>query len=441
MKRNTMLCSFAAILVVGAGYGCADDAVDLTQPTVSTSVSPAPSQSVNAERAALTTLTRAVALSLANDAFRAEVLQEMRNAPFKEHKLELRKFLNPGRLARLSSASGKSASELASALQTARALEFYMPIAAQRETWTGDSNLLVASQLEEGEEIIGFDLKGRQVQFSEAFPPAVPTLTIVPVETRFDEPLDANKSQNTNDLGGKAIGTLVRCEEVPAACSSTKGNRDLEISKVIECGDCGGGGSGSSSRTAGFYMTFSRIVDMKEPWYRGQPEIEVHVHGPVSGRDPLYGEDLACSGEASQLERRFNQDDAFWNGSVLVWAQAQENTFNAEFPNGYYMMFWEDDDTPCALKFDQNGVMDAISATVNAVGSAAVKAGWTGIGWGLIAGSFLAHGLDVKSWLDGNDDFLGVLQPAAKHGDSWSDANQTLLDGTTVNGRANIISK
>jgi len=188
-------------------------------------------------------------------------------------------------------------------------------------------------------------------------------------------------------------------------------------------------------------MTFSRLVDMGEPWMKGDPEIEVHVHGPASGGYPLYGEDLACSGELSQLERRFDQNTSFWNGSVLIWTQAQATAFNAEFPNGYNIMFWEDDDTACVLKFDKDGLMGALSATAAAVGGAAMKAGWTNIGWGLVLASFLGNAYNQMSWLKSNDDFLGVLVPAASHGDYWSDANSTLLRGTTVNGRANIVSK
>ncbi|HLE56911.1 MAG TPA: hypothetical protein VJB15_07500 [Rhodothermia bacterium] len=440
MKRHTMLWSCAAIVVIAGSYGCADDALDLTKPTVSTQVSTAASQSATTERGALTVLTRAVALSLANDAFRAEVLQQMRDAPFKEHKLELRQYLNPGRLARLSSASGNSVSELASALQTVRALEFYMPIAAQRESWTGDANILVASQLDEGEEIVGFDLKGRQVALAEAFPPSVPTLSIVPVETRFDEPLDPKKSKNIGDLCGKSIGTMVPCAENPAACSPSGGNLDLKVRGVIDCGDCGGGG-GSSSTTAGFYMTFSRIVDMGEYWTKGDPEIEVHVHGPRSGGNPLYGEDLACSGEHAILERSFDQDNVFWNGSVLIFSSDQVNGFNAEFPNGHHILFWEDDDTRCVLKFDKDGLMAALSATAAAVGGAAVRAGWTKIGWGLVLSTFLASAYNTVETLQTNDDYLGALTPMENHGDYWYDANHTLLKGTAVNGRANIVSR
>src|SRR5215211_6517726 len=245
MKRHAGLWALPAIVVLAGSYGCAEHAPDLTNPVVREEASVAPSQSPSDERTALTTITRAVALALANDAFRSEVLTEMRNAPFKEHKLELRQYLNSGRLARLASASGKAASSLASALQTVRALEFYMPVAAQRESWTGDANVLVASQLEEGEEIVAFDVKGRTVALIEASAPSIPTLSIVPVETRFNEPLNTNTSQNINSRGGRAIGTMVPCAESRGACASTSANGNLGISKVIDCEFCGGAGGTS----------------------------------------------------------------------------------------------------------------------------------------------------------------------------------------------------
>ncbi|HYN79923.1 MAG TPA: hypothetical protein VES88_00360 [Gemmatimonadaceae bacterium] len=439
MKRHARLWSLAAIVLVAGTYGCADHALEVTKPTVRAQASAAPGQPVTTERAALTTLTRAIALSLANDGLRAEVLQQMQSAPFKEHKLEVRRYLNPGTLVRTASAAGKRADDIAAALEIVRDLEFYIPVASQRESWTGDANILVASQLDDGEEIVAFDLKGRQVALNEASPPSLPTLALVPVETRFNEPLDPNKSGNINDRGGKSIGTMVRCDENPAACSSVSGNRGLEISKVIDCGECGGGG-GSSYGTPGYYMTFSRIVDRGEPWTKGDPEIEVHVHGPVSGGNTQYGEDLSCSGEHAVVERIFDQNNAFWNGSVLIFTRDQVNGFNAEFPDGHHILFWEDDDTPCGLKFNSDTLMGALAATAAAVGGAAVKGGWP-VGWGLILGSFLANAYNQLSWLRTNDDYLGALVPAQNHGDSWYDANSTLLKGSVVNGRANIISR
>jgi hypothetical protein len=233
---------------------------------------------------------------------------------------------------------------------------------------------------------------------------------------------------------------MVSCAENPGACASTSKNGNPEISKVIDCGFCGNSG-GSSYGTPGFYMTFSRLVDMGEPWIKGSPEIEVHVQGQTSPSYPIYGEDLACSGEEALLERKFNQDGVFWNGSVLIWSQAQASAYTAQFPNGYHIMFWEDDDTACALKFDKNTLAAALTATATAVGGAALKGGWTPVGWGLIIASFLANAYSSANWLTTNDDFLGVLVPAANHADYWYDANYTLLKGTTVNGRAYISSR
>jgi hypothetical protein len=189
-------------------------------------------------------------------------------------------------------------------------------------------------------------------------------------------------------------------------------------------------------------MTFSRIVDMGEPWTKGDPEIEVHVHGPVSGGYSQYGQDLACSGEHALGERIFDQNNAFWNGSVLIFSSDQINAYNAEFPNGHNIIIWEDDDTQCALKFDKDLLSGMLGATVGAVGAAALKAGgWNAISGGLILAAFLASLYEDASWLKSNDDFLGVLVTASSHGDSWSDANLTLLKGSAVNGRAKMIMK
>jgi hypothetical protein len=437
MKRHARLWSFAAFVLLTSSYGCADNALDATKPTVRSQASASPGERAGTERAALTTLARAIALSLANDAIRAEVLQQMQSAPFREHKLELRKYLNSGMLVRTASASGKRADDIAAALNTVRDLEFYMPVASQRESWTGDANILVASQLDEGEEIVAFDLKGKQVALTEASPPPLPTLTLVPVETRFDQPLDARKTVNVNDRGGNSIGTMVRCEENPAACLSATGNRELEISKVIDCGECGGGG-GSSYATPGLYMTFSRIVDNGEPWTRGDPEIEIHIHGPLAGGSSQYGEDLSCSGEHAAEGRRFNQDNAFWNGSVLLFDQYQIDRYNAEFPDGFHILVWEDDDTACTLKFDKDMLGGALASTVAAAGAAALKAGrWGAVTGGLILASYLANIYRDADWLLSNDDYLGAFVTASSHGDYWYDANLTLLKGGVVNGRAN----
>ena len=49
-------------------------------------------------------------------------------------------------------------------LATIRPLEFYMPVAPQRETWTGKADVLVVSQLDESAPIVAFDEIGNSVR-------------------------------------------------------------------------------------------------------------------------------------------------------------------------------------------------------------------------------------------------------------------------------------
>ena len=380
----------------------------------------------NPEREALTMIARSLAISLGNAGARGEVKTEMRAAPFLEHKLELKRYLNRSRIASLSERSGISAEQLAASLEIVRPLELYMPVAAHRSQWTGGDDLLVVSQLEDTSRMIAFNLKGEEVPVSRDVAPAVPAVALVPIETRFDKPLNMAEWRNQDDLEGRAIGTLA---------PST-----LKPKKLIACGDeCGGGGS-YEYQPAGFWMTFSRLVNMGEPWTKGNPEIEVHVHGPTSQSNNQYGADLTCSGEHALPQRTFDQNSSFWNGDVLIWLQSEAENFNAQFPNGHHILFWEDDDTACSLKVDRQVVRSALSVTASIIGGAALKAGgFGGLSIPFILTSFLAADLFSADWLASNDDYLGALVPASSHNDSWTDANYTLMKGGDVNGRAMII--
>lgn len=437
---HTIIRGYVVAAAVVAVAGCSVDPVRLTDQSATRSDVAPESGSTDPERQALRTLTRAVALALGDSASRADLKSALRGAPFREHKLDFRKYLSAAVLEHVSQTSGESSQRLAAALDAVRPLEFYMPVAAHRARWTGGADLLVVSQLLDRDTIIAFNLKGEEVAVSRQVPPSVPTLSLVSMETRFDRPLDLTKWQNSDDLGGRAIGTMTPCDASRAGCGSSS----PAVRNVVDCGsDCGGGGGGGGSFTPGLYMTFSRIVDMSEDWTRGDPEIEVHVHGPVSTGDPQYGADLACSGEHALPERTFDQNTGFWNGSVLLWSDTQADNFNAQFGNGHHVLFWEDDDTSCVIKLNHNTVFNMLMQTAAAVGGAALKKVGLGGGVGvtLVAATFLATAFQNASWLLSDDDFLGALVTESSHGDYWSDANYTLLKGTAVNGRANIIGK
>ena len=209
--------------------------------------------------------------------------------------------------------------------------------------------------------------------------PGTPTISIVPAETRFDQPLDLAEWTNEDNQNGQAIGTLV--------------SRQL-LRRLVECGDsCGGGGGGGGSyKPPGFYITWSHISDMHEPWTKGNPEIEVHVHGPTDANNSQYGSDLACSGEHALPERSFDQNNPTWNGDVLVWSAQQNADFNALFSQGYHVLFWEDDDTACTIKTDTNVLRGALTGTASLIGGAALKVAAGGpIGALWVLGTLLAN--------------------------------------------------
>lgn len=373
------------------------------------------------DRQALTVLTKAVARSLGDPTVRDVLKSRLRNAPFKEHKIELRKFLEGSTLTAIAQRSGMTSTELSAALQAVRPLEIYMPVAAHRSTWTGGTDLLVVSQLEDSGTMIAFNLRGEQVSVSRDVAPATPTISIVPAETRFDQPLNMLEWKNEDDQNGQAIGTLV--------------SRRL-LRPLVECGDNCGGGGGYGYKPPGFYMTSSHISDLHEPWTKGNPEIEVHVHGPTDVNNSQYGSDLSCSGEHALPERTFDQNDPTWNGDVLIWTEQQNTDFNALFSEGYHVLFWEDDDTACEIKTDTQVLRGALTATASLLGGVALKVAAGGpVGALWVLGTLLANEFWNASWLLTNDDFVGALVP----GSDQSGYNYSIYDGTNLNGWAAII--
>jgi hypothetical protein len=389
---------FLALLM--ALVACADPVgrtvgVDGTSNVKSKPASLAPSE----ERADLSKVARLVARALDNEPARQHLKGDMRKAPYREHKLELGQYLRSkdgkALLDRMVALNGGTDAELFRTVSAIRRLEFYMPVANHRETWTGSADVLVVSQLDESEPVVAFDERGNQVALDRNVAPSQPTLSIVPVETRFDRPMLAASSRNVRDAGGAAIGTL---EAVKPRTSS-----------MVACDySCDGGGGVTSPTVApGLYLEFSRILDFKEPWFRGDPELEVHIQGPTDLGAPRYGADLSCSGEhAYDFPKVFDQNNAFWEGRVLLFSGSQVAAYASKFTEGFHVMFWEDDNEPCILKLDSNALVDLVRSTASALGTAAVKAGSS---IPLAIGTFVATMFaNPGGWLLTNDDFLGV---------------------------------
>jgi hypothetical protein len=423
-----VLALFAALV------SCGDPATRTVGPNSSKDIAADPSSgAAGDERAALTRIARLVAQAMDNEPARQRLKRDMRAAPFKEHKLELASYLRSkeGRalLEAMVAKSGGGEAEVFGPLAAIRPLEFYMPVAKHRESWTGKGDVLVVSQLDESEPIVTFDEKGQSVALDKKVPPEQPTLSIVPVETRFDQPMIPAASRNVRDQNGSAIGTLE-----PLA---------IKGSSLYACGEtCDGGGGGSTTPALppGLYLEFSRILDMKEPWIRGEPEIEVHIQGPTTPAFPNYGDDLSCSGEhAYDFQKVFDQNTGFWEGRVLLYSERETLAFVNQFNQGFHILFWEDDNQPCVLKLDSNGLIDLLKSTANAFGTVALKV-VPGASWTIVATAFVGNLFaNPGAWLLTNDDFLGGAVAQASTGYSYPGNTHVIMDGTTLNGRATIV--
>jgi hypothetical protein len=391
---------------------------------------PTPS-SPSEERAALSKIARLVAVALDNEPARQHLKRAMRAAPFHEHKLELAPYLRSkdGKALRdrMVRASGGSENDLFRTLSSIRRLEFYMPVTAHRESWTGSSDVLVVSQLSESEPIVAFSESGTEVTLDRDVAPAQPTLSIVPVETRFDQPMPGISSRNVRDKDGDAIGTL----------ESTKS----KSSNLVACDEtCGGGYLTSEPIPPGLYLEFSRLMDMKEPWIRGDPEVEVHIHGPTSAAAPTYGDNLSCSGERAPFPSKvFDQNGAFWQGRVLLFSAEETIAFANKFNQGFHVLFWEDDNEPCTLKLDTNVLSEVLKSTATAFSTVALKVVPNASPW-VIAGAFVGTFFSsAGGWLLTNDDFLGAAVDQASAGYYYPGNTHVIMDGTKFNGRATIV--
>jgi len=414
---------------------CTDPVTNATGPSIASDVRAEPaSASSSAERAALSKIARLVAVSMDNEPTRQHLKRDLKAAPFREHKLQLATYLKSkdGRtlLDRMVASGGASERDLLATISAVRPLEFYMPVAKHRESWTGSADVLVVSQLAESEPIVAFDERGREVTLDRHVAPEQPTLSIVPVETRFSEPMAAAGSKNVRDNGGSAIGTLERM--VPTGSS------------LIACNETCDGGGGSGGGTApippGLYLEFSRIMDMKEPWFRGDPEIEVHIHGPTEAGNPRYGADLSCSGEHPYDRRKvFDQNGAFFNDRVLLYSAEEISAYTAKFNEGFHVFFWEDDNEPCLIKLDNNALLGLVQSAATAFTTVAIKL-LPGAPTPLVVGVFIAAFFaDSGPWLLTNDDFLGAAIDQASAGYYYPDNTHVIMDGTSFNGRATIV--
>jgi hypothetical protein len=326
MSLRTGCVTLALVALVAACDRTAPTAVN--EDGAGSPAGPPPAR-YSAERDAMDRLARRLARALADPAFRSYLKGELERSPFAEQKLHFQRFLkNSDRrvLKEVARLSSSAEAEVEADASGSIPLELYFPVPAHRAEWTGGADVLVASAQEDREAPIAYDVGGRRRLLSPETPPEVPVLAVVPVETDFDRP-----------LGPGAEAT---------------------------CTTCGGGGGGTTA-PAGLYMTYSHFVQDFEGWLKGSPEFEFHILGQSGATDSLR--DYQCAGGAAGGYYYFDQNDLNWSGRVLLFSQAQLNSYKTAHPNqNFRIVALEDDDTACGIKFDGNRFKTLISTLQSA---------------------------------------------------------------------------
>lgn len=184
-------------------------------------------------------------------------------------------------------------------------LEAYMPVKSVRERYDGTRPLIVAWQLVESEDPIGYTAAGERIVLDVDRAPTEPVLVLVPRE-----------GSGQGDVIGAACRNSVASEKAIGTWQCDEGARSLMQVTPSGAGEAAPASDeclpmlGETTRAtcpgqwvptppplpAGFYMSSAWLSDLHEPWPRGEPEITYLVTTiPVFGR--TQDEPIACLSE------------------------------------------------------------------------------------------------------------------------------------------------
>lgn len=353
---------------------------------------------IDARRAPMERMARRMALALADPAFRAYVRASLNASQYVERKLPFARFVGAERdragLA-LSAADGPDA--VAADLRDAGKLEFYFPVPKHAQAWQGDDRLLVATEVNDHEAPVAFDVHGTRVILDPKTPPDTPVLALVPQETDFDAPLRAMQLPcDTCDSGGDTGGPPMPPQPpLPG------------------------------SPPASLRMTYFNVNKDFEGWLKGAPEYEVHIMAPVSQTDTTHYRTLYCIGE-NGADRYWNNDNDRWSGDLVLMSSAQLDAYHAAFPlNNFSILAIEDDDTACEIKVDKDhltAMIEAVRVAYSTYKGARDSLGFNGktIVAARAAYNFLRAAAD---FFKTNDDMIGIALANSVTGYYSTDGN------------------
>ncbi len=351
-------------LAVAVFAACADSS---PEPPLLTEVEPAASATLQTSEPPHYELARRVALSLRDPSTRAGLRAAMGTSPVKEGKLHLQTYLTgggEGLLSGMTPADAVRGAELSALLARLGGLEVYFPIAEHRARWSGGTDLIVASQMEEDEVPYGVDLDGRPVTLSLASAPHRPTLAIVPTES-----FDGVGRALTRDLGGfTGSGPAL----APDATTWT-----------------------------GLWINEVHVGHDYESWTRGSPEFEMHLEKASGGERST----ITCADEDLSVEPyRWDMDDEDYTDPFLL---AQESEIPLETKLVVHM--WEDDDGRCVLKtLDGKDYVKLVTDYLRAISDIYEAIEYKRFLNGRFVLALRRAIIAGRALILGNDDFVGV---------------------------------
>jgi hypothetical protein len=305
------LIRLTTLALLATTAGCGDHGTP-TQPPDGLAAGPVPSAiagKAGEERATRERLAHRFARAMSDPGFRAYVKSELDQSTVREHKVQFQRFLGGGNrrvLREVARLNGEAETGIETDARQAIPLELYLPVPAHRARWTGDQNILVATEREDGEAPVAYDVGGHRQILGPDAPPDTPVLALVPVETDFDHPSAA-----------------------PFICCST----------------------GGPTPPAGLYMKASHFVQDFEGWLKGSPEYEIHILGQSGATDSLTS--YQCAGEHAGGYYAFDQNTLDWTGSVLLFSQTQLDAYRSQHPGqNFRIVAFEDDDGACSIRLD-----------------------------------------------------------------------------------------
>ena len=276
-------------------------------------------------------------MALRDASLRESLLDQFRRSRFREGKVEFRAFLwNPaatGLIRASANAAGKGEAEWRSTLAALPALELYLPIAEQRQSWDGDGNILVLGTAMNSSRVRrsgrrslpAFDTAGRLIMLSLDAKPRQTLISLVPVETDF-----------------RIRPSFAQCDPED------------------DCGGGGGGGGGLPVIHDGWYadkLWMYYPPGEYDGYPFGSPEFEVWLARRVTADSfvvPLDANGLRpCASEeylASGAEY-FNYDNpptAFTDDVLFSHGSRQElDSLYGDAGSSGWLFVTENDDTPC----------------------------------------------------------------------------------------------